>query len=98
VTVGGDALPRDRRLPLVERLSPRHGSYARILAAHEAALRAGAAGYVDPVSGFFTFTAQELWDRGRCCESGCRHCPYDDGPRGPRGLPPEARTDHPPTG
>jgi hypothetical protein len=86
-------LPRDRRLPLVERLSPRHGAYPRVLAAHEAALRTGAPGYVDPVSGFFVFTAQELWDRGRCCHSGCRHCPFEDGARGPRGLPPEALTD-----
>jgi hypothetical protein len=77
-------LPRDRRLPLAERLSPRHAGYARILAAHERAIADGAAGYVDPVSGFFVFTAAELWDRGECCSSGCRHCPYDDGPRGPR--------------
>ncbi len=83
-------LPRDRRLPLIDRLSPRHGQYARIIAAHEAAMRTGAPGYVDPVSGFFVFTAAEHWDRGVCCNSGCRHCPYDDGPRGPRGLPPGA--------
>ena len=50
----------------------------------------GALGYVDPVSGFFVFTAAELWARGTCCNSGCRHCPYEDGPRGPRGLPPDA--------
>lgn len=88
-----DELPRDRRLPLVERLSPRHGAYPRVLAAHEAAMRVGSPGYVDPISGFFVFTARELWERGECCHSGCRHCPYDDGPRGPRGLPPEALTD-----
>jgi len=88
-----DELPRARRLPLVERLSPRDGSYARIISAHEAAIRTGAPGYVDPTSGFFVFTAAELWERGVCCSSGCRHCPYDDGPRGPRGLPPEARSD-----
>ena len=85
-----DELPRDRRLPLVHRLSPRHDAYARILAAHEAALRSGAPGYVDPVSGFLVFTAAELWARGTCCDTGCRHCPYEDGPRGPRGLPPDA--------
>jgi hypothetical protein len=84
-----DDLPRARRLPLTRRLSPRHAGYARILAAHEAAMRAGAAGYLDPVSGGFTFTAITLWERGVCCGSGCRHCPFEDGPRGPRGLPPE---------
>jgi hypothetical protein len=84
-----DDLPRARRLPLTRRLSSRHAGYARILAAHEAAMRAGAAGYLDPVSGGFTFTATTLWERGVCCGSGCRHCPFEDGPRGPRGLPPE---------
>jgi hypothetical protein len=78
-----DALPADRRLPLVERLDPRHDGYAGVLAAHEAAQRAGAAGYVDPLSGYVTFTAAALWERGECCGSGCRHCPYEAGPRGP---------------
>jgi hypothetical protein len=81
-------LPRDRRLPLVDRLSPRHAGYAGILAAHEAAMRSGAPGYVDPASGFFVFTALEHWERGTCCGSGCRHCPYEEGPRGPRASPP----------
>jgi Family of unknown function (DUF5522) len=26
--------------------------------------------------GFFVFTAHYLRNRGYCCESGCRHCPY----------------------
>jgi hypothetical protein len=26
----------------------------------------------------FVFTARFLRDRGYCCESGCRHCPYGD--------------------
>ncbi|HEX7828214.1 MAG TPA: DUF5522 domain-containing protein, partial [Thermoanaerobaculia bacterium] len=25
---------------------------------------------------FLVFTAKFLRDRGYCCESGCRHCPY----------------------
>lgn len=77
-------LPRARRLPLTDRLSPQHAGYARILAAHETAMRNGSPGYVDPVSGFFVFTAAELWDRDTCCNSGCRHCPYTEGPRGPQ--------------
>lgn len=85
-----EPLPREARLPLTDRLSPRHASYARILAAHEQALRNGTPGYVDPASGFFVFTAAELWARGTCCDSGCRHCPYASGPRGPEGLPPDA--------
>jgi Family of unknown function (DUF5522) len=26
--------------------------------------------------GFIVFTEKFLRDRGYCCESGCRHCPY----------------------
>lgn len=48
----------------------------RVRAAHDAAVRAGKAGYVDPGSGYFVFTAAYLAARGTCCGSGCRHCPY----------------------
>jgi len=27
-------------------------------------------------NGFVVFTAHYLRNRGYCCESGCRHCPY----------------------
>ena len=27
-------------------------------------------------NGFVVFTAHYLTNRGYCCESGCRHCPY----------------------
>jgi len=27
-------------------------------------------------NGFTVFTAHYLRNRGYCCESGCRHCPY----------------------
>ena len=27
--------------------------------------------------GLITFTAKYLLDRGYCCGSGCRHCPYN---------------------
>lgn len=26
--------------------------------------------------GFYVFTKHYLQERGYCCESGCRHCPY----------------------
>ena len=28
-------------------------------------------------SGLFVFTASYHLERGYCCGSGCRHCPYD---------------------
>lgn len=46
------------------------------MAAHERALDADEPGYLDPGTGLFVLTAQTLWDRGACCEQGCRHCPY----------------------
>ena len=70
-------LPEDRRLPRPDRLPPDTAGYAEIIAAHEAALDAGLDAYTDPTSGLFVMSAQLLWDRGTCCDSGCRHCPYD---------------------
>lgn len=47
-----------------------------VLAAHRAAMADGEAGYLDPLTGLFVFTAAHHVDRGTCCENGCRHCPY----------------------
>jgi len=43
---------------------------------HGRAVSAGDAYYVDPETGYLVMTAQALEDRGECCGSGCRHCPY----------------------
>jgi hypothetical protein len=62
--------------PHPQRLAADHPRRAAILAAHEAALAAGEAGYADPATGFFVLTAAALSEQGTCCQSGCRHCPY----------------------
>lgn len=36
----------------------------------------GTFGYKDPATGLLVFTAGYLWERGYCCDTGCRHCPY----------------------
>ena len=41
----------------------------------DAALQEGLDYYVE--NGLFVFTAAFLRRRGYCCESGCRHCPYE---------------------
>ena len=41
----------------------------------DAELQEGLDYYVE--DGLFVFTATFLLKRGYCCESGCRHCPYD---------------------
>lgn len=33
--------------------------------------------YVDPTTGYHVFTSYAHEKRGRCCGSGCRHCPYN---------------------
>lgn len=76
-------LPPERTRPLQARLAPQRRDYPTIMAAHDRAVAAGAEGYLDPASGAFVFTARSLWERGRCCKTGCRHCPYEPGPRGP---------------
>ena len=43
----------------------------------EAELQEGLDYYVE--NGLVVFTAAFLQKRGYCCESGCRHCPYDSG-------------------
>jgi hypothetical protein len=62
--------------PDPSRLAPDHPARAEILAAHRAAVDAGEPGYLDPVSGLFVITAAAHLQRGECCNSGCRHCPY----------------------
>lgn len=32
--------------------------------------------YIDPKTGYRVFTRHYLQNRGKCCNSGCRHCPY----------------------
>jgi hypothetical protein len=62
--------------PHPSRLSHDHPQRESILARHADAVDQGAAGYSDPVSGYFVLTAAYLAARGTCCEQGCRHCPY----------------------
>lgn len=59
----------------------------RARVAHEDAVRAGRAHYVDPSTGYLVFTGPALAARGHCCGSGCRHCPYPPGQRRRCGRP-----------
>ncbi|MET0727795.1 MAG: DUF5522 domain-containing protein [Acidimicrobiales bacterium] len=74
-----DAQRRDLAAPHPDRLDPQHPQYQDIVAAHAEALAADQAGYRDPSTGLFVFTASYLLSRGECCSSGCRHCPYVEG-------------------
>ncbi|MCX6451593.1 MAG: DUF5522 domain-containing protein [Actinobacteria bacterium] len=49
---------------------------ARVITAHREACERGDAGYIDPLTGLFVMTEVYLVNRERCCNRGCRHCPY----------------------
>jgi hypothetical protein len=66
----------DRLVPHPDRLDPGRPDYVAVMDAHHRALLAGGAGYTDPDTGLYALTARTLWDRGECCQSGCRHCPW----------------------
>jgi len=69
-------LPPDRVLPHPERCDPARPDYAEIVRRHAAAIATGTPWYLDPRTGYQVWTAQTLWERGECCDTGCRHCPY----------------------
>eukprot|EP00956_Cyclotella_meneghiniana_P000801 scaffold903_cov91-Cyclotella_meneghiniana.AAC.2 len=44
---------------------------------HDDACKEGKLTYVDPKTGYTVFTELAHKSRGKCCGSGCRHCPYN---------------------
>jgi diphthamide synthase (EF-2-diphthine--ammonia ligase) len=43
---------------------------------HDLACEQGELSYIDPETGYAVFTKLAHEKRGKCCGSGCRHCPY----------------------
>lgn len=43
---------------------------------HEEACAKGERAYKDPDTGYWVMTRHYLEQRGHCCLTGCRHCPY----------------------
>lgn len=64
-------------VPLPKRYSPRHRGFEQGMQRHQAAVDQGLPAYLDPVTGLAVFTARFLAERDYCCDSGCRHCPYE---------------------
>jgi hypothetical protein len=48
---------------------------------HQQAVAQGLDFYQDPETGNWVASELALKKQGQCCQSGCRHCPYEDGPR-----------------
>jgi uncharacterized protein DUF5522 len=69
---------RDHHLerPSERRLAPDHPRYDEILRRHSRAVTDDQPCYADPATGLSVFTAPFLLERGYCCDSGCRHCPF----------------------
>lgn len=62
----------------------------RIQRIHAAACARHDTGYIDPTTGLFVLTAWYLRQRGFCCGTGCRHCPYSLEERRRAGRPDDA--------
>jgi diphthamide synthase (EF-2-diphthine--ammonia ligase) len=50
---------------------------AGFVAVHRQACEAGRHTYTDPATGYQVFTELAHLQRGKCCGSGCRHCPFN---------------------
>lgn len=68
--------PGWREEPSRSRLRPDDPRREEILRRHAAAVAAEEPTYVDPATGYDVMTAEWLSDRGACCHTGCRHCPW----------------------
>ena len=71
--------------PHPRRLDPTSPWWNRVMDAHGRSVAAGRDSYLDPATGYDVLTAAFLLDRGTCCDSGCRHCPFVGGPDLPDG-------------
>ncbi|XP_066216971.1 uncharacterized protein C1orf53 homolog [Saccopteryx leptura] len=66
-SAGADRRPAGEALTATERL---------IVDLHAAACAAGHLNYMDPTTGYMVLTRAAHLQRGKCCGSACRHCPY----------------------
>ena len=78
VIVNSAPLPEELLKPHPRRFPPDTPRYDEIIALHEATVGRGGTRYRDPLSGLWVMTASHLWERGYCCYSQCRHCPWVD--------------------
>ena len=69
--------PDGIEVPLPKRYHDRSRGFFEGMQRHAVACAAGRPAYLDPITGLAVFTAQFLADRQYCCDTGCRHCPYE---------------------
>ncbi|EDM09631.1 similar to novel protein (predicted) [Rattus norvegicus] len=63
----------EQRHPVNRELTPAERHIAEL---HRAACAAGQLSYLDPATGYVVLTRLAHLQRGACCGSACRHCPY----------------------
>ena len=73
-----EPIPEELLQPHPRRLPPDDPYYEEVMALHGEAIQEGKSLYRDPESDLYVMTAVHLWERGYCCYSGCRHCPWVD--------------------
>lgn len=61
------------RVPASEELTAAERQIAEL---HAAACATGQLNYLDPATGYVVLTRLAHLQRGSCCGSACRHCPY----------------------
>jgi len=69
--------PVDKQsLSKISKLEKDFPHFEEIMPRHKNAVENDEDFYIDPETGLTVFTALYLFNRGYCCGSGCRHCPY----------------------
>jgi hypothetical protein len=63
-------------LPAWNRVDYRSAGAFAVIVEHLVSIEHGFGGYLDPETSLFVFDAMTLWNQGRCCGRGCRHCPF----------------------
>ena len=66
----------DSPAPHPSRLSPTRADFLVITATHNRAQSEGSRTYLDPATGLIVQTRSAHLERGTCCNSSCRHCPW----------------------
>ena len=71
-----DLRPDGVSVALPTRLNANNPRFDEIMNLHNRAIEHGNPSYRDPATGLTVMTGRFLADRGYCCLSGCRHCPF----------------------
>ena len=72
-----DGEDKEKMITDIEDLGAENSWVQDFMKAHKEACEAKEKMYIDPETGYSVFTEYAHLQRGKCCGSGCRHCPYN---------------------